>query len=100
MAMAVDQLQVLRRELDVDDAAGAGLEVARLAVTTGELALDALAQWQDRPSGRELPSLLARPATAGDGARLDRRLSLPQPGVLGVIAPPAGERGHQQTLRA
>src|SRR5215470_9678624 len=50
--------------------------------------------------GRELRDLLAERAIAGDRAQLDQRLALPQPRVLGVVAPPAGERGHQQALRA
>src|SRR5690242_15999421 len=48
MRVAVRELEVLRRELDIDDAAGTGLEVARAA----QLPLDAAAHRGD--PGRDL----------------------------------------------
>src|SRR3569833_3124012 len=108
MRVAVHELEVLRGELDVDDAARSGLQIVRAA----ELGLDPRAHRADRFTDR---TRIARRVDggvrvaldrgpereiAGDRPELQQRLVLPQLRALGVIAPPRRERRHEQALRA
>ena len=105
---AVEQLQELHGELDVADAAAAGLDVALALPGVARLALHPplhrldlvdlrggqVAAVDERLQG--VDQLLAQGAVAGDGAELDQRLPLPGAAEVVVVGQRAGQRPGQR----
>ena len=107
----VHQLQELHRELDVAQAAGAELDLAR-ALVGPHVLLDAAAHGlhvaDEVGPARRVPDhrrdglgvSLAQLRVARHGARLEQRLELPGLGPALVVGDVAVERAHQRALAA